>query len=595
MRKLYAVVLFTFSLPNWGFPQLSWSEKNSLGTNTCELGVADVDKDGNPDILVAGATQRWYAGPDFSESYVLGQSDGGPYAARVADMNQDGWADFVTSNGARNGGPGEIYLYLNPGEAEAVKEEWERITVYTGDVYHQNDMRIADMDGDGRLDIIERTWSSERVVVALQNLNINNWTVRSFDTGETGKPEGISAGDVDGDGENEIVLSGVYWDNPGGWRTGDPIEYLIDPTFVQEEVKSAVGDIDNDGDNDIYMGSAERAYVHLAWYENTGKNEEGGVNFTKHMIKDDFGNCHMVELIDIDQDGDLDLCTGRAFSDSGCLIFYNENGGESWIEQDFDPEGGFYTGVIADLDGDGDLDAVGPRQFYRNGTYYYFNESPVEPNPEDSTFSLKVKVLLEGYWDGNEMRSDLLANDLLPFVQPFSDAPWNYPGNEEVRAFPVNTSDWILVGLWSQAGALLSRKAVLLQKDGTLLNFEGSEDLTFNLPPDSSYFLSIYHPGHLAIRSVRPLTNKAEFDFSQDPNQANGIEQQKMKFGRATMICGDFDQNALINNQDFNLWKQNSAGVNVYQSIDADGNGIINNLDFNLWIGNSSKIGDSGL
>ena len=589
--------LLAISLPLTGMAQIKWSEKKELGPNTCEVGVADVNKDGHVDILVTGADQRWYAGPDFTQFHSLGKSDGGPYAGRVADINGDGWEDFVTSNGARSSGPGRIYLYLNPGENGNVEEEWERITVYSGNVYHQNDMRIADMDGDGRLDIIERTWSSERVVVALQNPDINTWTVRPFDTGERAKPEGISAGDVDGDGENEIVLSGVYWDNPGGWRTGDPIEYSVDPNFIQEEVKSAVGDIDNDGDNDIYMGSAENAYVYLAWYENTGVNEEGGVNFTKHIIKDDFGNCHMIDLKDIDQDGDLDLCTGRSFSDDGCYIFYNEDNGASWTEQNFDPTGGFYTGVIADLDGDGDFDAVGPRRFYRGNTYYYYNESPINPPPPntDSTFSLQAKVLLEGYWNGNEMRTDLLANNLLPLEQPFSDSLWNYAGSESVVDLPENTSDWVLLGLWNSERTLVARKAVLLQKDGTLLDVESSEDLSFEVSPDSSYYLSVYHPRHLAILSSQPITHKSEFDFSLSPEQARGSAQQKMLMGKAVMICGDFDQNALINNQDFNMWKQNSAAINIYLPIDADGNGIVNNLDFNLWIGNGSKIGNPDL
>lgn len=573
--------------------QLTWSEKKSLGVNSCEVGVADVDRDGHVDILVAGSKQRWFAGPDFTTSYELGVSDGNPYAARTADLNADGWPDWITSDGARQEGdyPGELYVYLNPGSPEAAKETWQRITVYEGEVRHQNDMRIADMDGDGRLDIIERTWSSERVVVAMQNADISNWTVRVFDTGETGRPEGISAGDIDGDGEREIVLSGVYWDNPGGWRNGDPIEHIIDPTFVQEEVKSAVGDIDGDGDNDVYMGSAERGFVYLAWYEHMGKNEAGGIDFEKHLIKDDFGKCHMVELIDVDQDGDLDLCTGRSFGEDGCLIFYNNGNGGEWTEQNFDPSGGLYTGIVADLDGDGDLDVVGPDDFYQNGVHYYFNETPLDTTPTDSFFTLQVRIVLEGYMEGEQMRTTLNGLGLLPAEQPFSAAPWNYEGPEQAAAFPTEVSDWVLLRLRRASGAIVASQAVLLQQDGILLNTTLEEPIEFPVSPDSTYYLSVHHRGHLPVISNKALTHGEFFDFTTSITQAMGNEQLVLKAGKAAMICGDYDQNAIINNLDFNQWSQNPAAINTYLPTDGDGNGLLNNLDFNLWIGNGSKIG----
>lgn len=380
--------LYLLAFPALAADEITWSSASFISRNSAEVGVADFDKDGHVDIAIASPDQRWYAGPDFTTWYSLGDSDGGPYAAQVADINDDGWPDFITSDGERTGtNTGEVYVYLNPGAGgdPKVKADWTRITVYSGAVYHQNDLRVVDVDGDGRLDIIERTWASQRVVVAMQNANINSWTVRVFDTGETGKPEGISAGDIDGDGEIEIVLSGVYWDNPGGWRTGAPVEYLIDSQFqgsTYGKVKSAVGDIDNDGDNDVYMASAEGSDRYIAWYENKGLLPSGGVSLERHIIKNNFGKCHMVQLIDIDQDGDLDIATGRSFGQKGLLVFYNEytpEDGVSWTEQNYDPTGEIYTGVVADLDGDSDLDVVGPSKFYGGNVRYYKNLTPVDP------------------------------------------------------------------------------------------------------------------------------------------------------------------------------------------------------------------------
>ena len=383
MRLLYVCYLAALA-GSLSAQTLEFADYVQINRSSAEVGVADVDGDGNNDILISGATQRWYRGPDFTQFYVIGESDGGPYAARVADMNADGYPDFVTSDGARQTGdyPGHVYLYLHPGAGGDVTQPWQRIVVYSGDVRHQNDMRLVDIDGDGRLDILEKTWSStERVLMAFQNPDINSWTVRTFVTGETGLPEGISAGDLDGDGDTEIVQSGVYWDCPGNWRTDAYAQYPIDLAFyasVYDKTKSEVGDIDGDGDNDVYIGSAEGSDLKLAWYENTGLNGDGSVAWTEHLIRDNFGKCHTVELEDIDQDGDLDLCTGRSFGQNGVLIFYNNGDGSAWTEQNIDPDGNLYTGQVADLDADGDLDYVGPWGFNRQ-VRYYLNLTPAGP------------------------------------------------------------------------------------------------------------------------------------------------------------------------------------------------------------------------
>jgi len=401
--------------------QLTFSARTEISRSSSEVGVADFDHDGHVDIAIAGASQRWYRGPDFVDFYTIGTSDGGPYAARVADMNGDGWADFVTSDGTRNADdmPGFIYLYLNPGDSLSTYDEWERIIIYEGAVRHQNDLRIVDMDNDGLLDVIERTWSSERVVVAFQNSDIENWTVRAFDTGETGKPEGISAGDLDGDGYNEIVLSGVYW-AADDWRTSTPTEHLVDQLYIQGKVKSAVGDIDNDGDQDIYMGSCEGPYIDLSWYENTGTDSNGSVTFTKHIIKPNTGKYHMVELIDIDFDGDLDLATGKSFGDDGSVIFYNNNNGTSWTEDVYDPAGNLYTGIVADLDADGDYDVVGPSGFY-DKVYYYINETPGDiPNaPTDASVTLVDGLNADLSWTDNS------ADEGVFEVERLSNGNWS--------------------------------------------------------------------------------------------------------------------------------------------------------------------------
>jgi len=363
MRLLYLLV-FSLCLGLLSAQTLEFTvPPTTLNRNTAEVGIADIDGDGVNDIAVCGAQQRWYKGPDFEDFYVIGQSDGGPYAARIADMNGDGFPDFVTSDGARQpeGTIGELYVYLHPGVGGDPTQPWQRILVYSGLVRHQNDMRLVDIDGDGRLDILEKPWSpAERVLMAFQNPDINDWTVRTFMTGETGKPEGISAGDLDGDGDTEIVQSGVYWDCPGNWRTDAYNQYFIDDDWyasVYDKTKSEVGDINGDGKTDVYIGSAEGSGLKLSWYENTGLAMDGSVIWAERLIKDDAEDYHAIRLVDIDFDGDLDLVAGKGFGPKGISVFYNDGDG-NFTEDEIHPDGNLYTLDVGDLNADGDMDIV---------------------------------------------------------------------------------------------------------------------------------------------------------------------------------------------------------------------------------------------
>jgi len=81
------------------------------------------------------------------------------------------------------------------------------------------------------------------------------------------------------------------------------------------------------------------------------------------------------------------------------------------------------------------------------------------------------------------------------------------------------------------------------------------------------------------------------YDFTNNINQAIGIDQMVLQNGKYMMYSGDYDCNGIINNIDYNNWENNAAALNQYLNVDGDGNGIINNLDYNLWTRNRSKIG----
>ncbi|MEM6628806.1 MAG: DUF1501 domain-containing protein [Bacteroidota bacterium] len=220
------------------------------------------------------------------------------------------------------------------------------------------------------------------------------------------------------------------------------------------------------------------------------------------------------------------------------------------------------------------------------------------PGVQEIGWNVGAKVFLQGYYDEamGEMRMDLTQGDLVPSTQPFTDAPFNYTGAESVSAFPTDTVDWLLVELRdaSNLSTIIATKAVLLRKDGMLMETDGTMGVTFVNIPSGFYHLAIFSRNHLAVMSAGSIgTSEVNpmVDFTTDGANAMGTEQLTEVNGVWTLFVGDYDSNGLLNNQDFNAWKRNPAALDAYLPSDGDGNGIINNQDFNLWRGNGSKIG----
>ena len=126
--------------------------------------------------------------------------------------------------------------------------------------------------------------------------------------GSVGLP-GIAAGDVDGDGNLDLCLAGVgtkgtvrIWrnDGKGGFTPG--------PVLAEDGVSPCLGDVanvDNKSNLDLWLGTSKGAVL----FKNDGKG-----NFTRQTPPGLGGSSAftaLTRLVDIDNDGDLDLLAFR--------------------------------------------------------------------------------------------------------------------------------------------------------------------------------------------------------------------------------------------------------------------------------------------
>ncbi|MEM6633821.1 MAG: M12 family metallo-peptidase [Bacteroidota bacterium] len=219
-----------------------------------------------------------------------------------------------------------------------------------------------------------------------------------------------------------------------------------------------------------------------------------------------------------------------------------------------------------------------------------------------NTAQFRVKLWLEGFFDStrNQMSTQLFQKALLPRVQPFGFAPYSYLGEETVQSFGDSIVDWILVEVRdpNNIQSLLASQAVLLSQNGFLLSTGGGFMINFPSLPAGDYFLGVFHRGHLGVVSAAPVPGNFTaplVDFTNSVDKAWGIGQLKQMGSVYGLFAGDFDGNGILNNLDFNYWRNNPSAVNQYLPSDADGNGIINSLDFNLWKFNGSKVGTAAV
>jgi len=195
----------------------------------------------------------------------------------------------------------------------------------------------------------------------------------------------------------------------------------------------------------------------------------------------------------------------------------------------------------------------------------------------------EIKVLLEGPFKNNGMRTFLNEKDFLPKAQPFKIPPFNYSLDQKVDLFNNNIVDWILVELRSNENSIAKQFAALLRNDGIVLNSFGFQDFTNQSIEDGDYYLVIHHRNHLSIMSknkISVINSVINYDFSTSIDQAYGTNSMvELANGNFAMYSGNGDANKIINKLDFGSVANNILTTG-YEFGDIDMNGIINVLDY---------------
>jgi hypothetical protein len=278
-----------------------------------QLVPVDLDQDGDLDIVAApGLGMRWYENNGF-QGFTRRDFPGGFGLSRVlevapADIDVDGDVDLFASVLFFGNGGSEHYgtvLFENDGSQQFTMQSIYPFGGFRG-------LNALDIDSDGDVDLIVHLGNA---LSLFENDGAENFTYQTILPVMGGDSEVIDSvvADIDGDGDSDILAI----DGRGHTKTNRSIFYyenLGSRQFARHELESnfygfskqiRAGDMDGDGDMDAVITASipfGASGSSLAILENDGQQ-----NFVIRQIAAPYAAYENLHIVDHNNDGDLDI------------------------------------------------------------------------------------------------------------------------------------------------------------------------------------------------------------------------------------------------------------------------------------------------
>jgi len=369
------------------------------------VAVADIDGDGKPDMVVVNRSTNTFSvfrntntsGTISTASFATKvdiATDSTPSSIAIGDLDGDGKPDIVITNQFLN----KISVYRNTATAGTITTASfaAKVNFITDTLSLPTAIAIGDIDGDGKPDVAVTNSFTNTVSILKNTSTVGSITSSSFAAAvdyKTGLgPTSVAIADIDGDGKPDLVVADFNAKTISVLRNKATVN-TIDTNSLAAKVDFAtgtgpyalaVGDLNADGKADIAV--ANQGSNTISIFANTAVS--GTITAGSLAAKVDLASGgespYYISIGNIDGDDKPDIFTANLVQNNLSVI-KNVYSSGTISNTSFANDVSFATGnypfavSIADFDGDGKPDLAVPDFGNNNVTVYKNNLLNIVP------------------------------------------------------------------------------------------------------------------------------------------------------------------------------------------------------------------------
>jgi hypothetical protein len=341
--------------------------------------VGDVDGDGKQEVISSDA---WYRPATSERGAIPGGLQISCVGATTGDVDNDGKMEVLGA--FRRDASGKEYYQLvwyKPGAD--LSQPWAGHVICAEQIGHPHDIVVADVDGDGQNElVITRMYINTPGIYIYKpgRDRTQPWEEFVVQRGKIGSDgaDGTAVADLNGDGKAEIVAGPYLYIGPPNGSLGGPWTQVHLAAGLREMCKAALLDITGNGRPDVIIAESEYPDCRISWFENR-LVEDPQNPWVEHPLDTGFIFVHSLDAWR-GPDGELKIFLAEMNQggwdapynyDARLMVYTSRDRGATWQAQQIYRGYGTFQAMVHDIDGDGEMEVVGQPAIVGNGIHIW--------------------------------------------------------------------------------------------------------------------------------------------------------------------------------------------------------------------------------